>query len=89
MEIILHARLGAVAQKSFDTNEGEHVEYNEGYFQHKEEDGTYSVVKVNTKQDLVPLLGKIGNAKIQVQENGKFKLVSFIPERSSGESEEE
>jgi len=83
MNIELRARLAAIASKAFEGNEGEHVEYQEAYFQYQNDEGQYEVAKVNTKKDLIPDLGKKGVVKIAVQENGKLKLISFIPSNVS------
>lgn len=85
----LSARLGAVAQKGFTSNTGEDVEYQEAYFQYEDENGILDVAKVNTKQDMVPHLGKEGFVKIEVQENGKLKLVSFTPRVSGSRDSQE
>jgi len=75
----MRARLGAVAQKGFTSNTGEDVEYQEAFFQYEDEHGILDVAKVNTKQDMVPHLGKEGLVKIEVMESGKLKLISFTP----------
>jgi len=77
MKMEIRARLGAVAQKGFTSNTGEDVEYQEAFFQYQDEQGIYDVAKVNTKQDMIPHLGKEGVVKIDVQESGKLKLISF------------
>jgi len=78
MDFTLTGRIGAVAVKSFTGKDGEEVNYQEVYFQYEDEDGNPSVVQVNTKQDMIAALGTDGVMKINVNEQGKKKLVSFL-----------
>jgi len=61
-------------KKSFTSNEGEEVEYFVGYFVNDEED---DVLIINTKQDLGELVDQHGVIDIELQNDGKKKLISF------------
>lgn len=76
-KITIQGRLGAVAQESFDTNEGEHVEYNKVFIQTVDENGVHSVVEANTKKDVIRLLGKNVTATIDFKDDGKKKLLDI------------
>jgi len=77
MDSFIYGELKVFIQKSFTTNEGETVEYNEAYFL-TEDDGQQSLVKVNTKQDLNAMIGKTGTVKLRTSAEGKTKLISFV-----------
>jgi len=79
MDVELKGTVAAIDEKAFEGKEGEHVEYQEVFIQTEREDGTMSVAKVNTKKDMVPHLQKTGTFIININEQGKKKLISFNP----------
>lgn len=72
------ARLFAFNKKGFEKN-GEKVEYNECIFLNENDNGTRSVLILNTKQDFSELIDKEGTLEVEIDLTGKNKprLVSF------------
>lgn len=57
--------------------DGETVEYGTAYFLCEDSAGEASVIVVNTKQDLAPLIDKHGAITLQVKPDGKLSLIRF------------
>jgi len=74
MKSFFNGSLEIFIKKGFTSNTGEEVEYYEAYFLSADED---DVLKINTKQDLSAQKDSVGVAEIEMQKDGKLKLISF------------
>lgn len=69
----------AVVPHNFTDKEGIEVEYNEGFFETKDDDGISSVMQFNTKQPIASKVREHGILTVEIDTQGKNKprLVSF------------
>jgi len=69
----------AVVPHNFTDKEGIEVEYNEGYFETKDDDGMSSVMVFNTKQPIASKVREHGTLAVEIDSSGRNKprLVSF------------
>jgi len=88
MPVFFEGVLKLIGKKSFTSNEGEHVEYFELYFQGVDKKGDPAVLKVNSKQDLTDWIDQRGMVELQTRDDGKPKFVSFTASRSGRGSKE-
>jgi len=82
MKVFFEVNCLAFEPKSFVTNEGEKVEYNEVHFLNDSADGR-EVIKLNTKQGDKQWEDKEGVLGVEIDPSGKQKpkLISFIQKK--------
>jgi len=87
MPLTFEGQLQIFVKKSFENKEGEHIEFYEAYFVGEDNEGNDQVLKVNTKQDLSVMKGRVGTAHVQVMDGGKMRLVKFLVGGSNRQDE--
>jgi hypothetical protein len=77
MPVKFEGQLRIFVKKAFESKDGEAVEYFEAYFVGVDDEDNDQVLKINTKTDLSAMLEKHGTVSMEVQSNGKMRLLSF------------